>query len=72
MFGDLLSSKMNRKEFLGYVSALLLTVTGVSGVMKALKTSHPHYRANGFGSGGYGGAQRSQLSRGRVDALRRA
>jgi hypothetical protein len=56
----LLNKKIDRKQFLIYSGLLLLSVTGVSGVIKnlkhpgILKNSDNHKVTTGFGSGPYG------------------
>jgi hypothetical protein len=50
----LMAKKVNRKEFLLYFGLLLITVTGVSGVLKSLSQIGQEKPTNGFGSGGYG------------------
>lgn len=60
-FDDLLSRKMERKEFLAYMGAVALSVFGVIGLLRALRHSHRDlksitstHRDSGYGSGGYG------------------
>jgi hypothetical protein len=49
----LLDKPMERLEFLAYLGAGLLTVTGISGVVKTVRG-----RVNGYSSGAYGGQKR--------------
>ena len=55
---QLLSQELTRKQFLLYLGLLLLTVTGVTGLVKTLsdpKLIHKQRTATqGFGSGPYG------------------
>lgn len=55
---SVLDKELNRKEFLIYIGTLLLTVVGVSGLMKAiidpLKSSQSS-TSNGYGQSVYGG-----------------
>ena len=56
----LLEKKMDRKEFLAHIGAGILTLIGISGLLKHLVnyTSHDRvYREIGYGSNDYGGKQ---------------
>ena len=57
----LLDKNMNRKEFLAHVGAGVLTVIGISGLLKHLVnySSGPH-REDGYGSNAYGGKERGK------------
>lgn len=50
----LLSKRMDRKEFLKHVAMGFAVLTGVAGVVKALK---PQQSASGYGSSAYGGSK---------------
>ena len=50
--------KMSRKEFLGYLGLIILTMTGITGAIKSLSDfGRP---THGFGSGPYGGVQKKE------------
>lgn len=55
---QLLVREMNRKEFLLYVAAVFLALTGISGLIKIVSNPHNNQRGSkpstGFGSGPYG------------------
>ena len=52
----LLAKELTRKQFLLYVGALLLALTGLSSLFKTIV--NPHSRSEGFGSGPYGGIKK--------------
>lgn len=56
---NLLKKKVSRREFLTYVGAGLVAITGVSALLKNLTASVPEYRrkGSGYGSGPYGGTK---------------
>ncbi len=58
----LLQTKMNRKQFLARTGAVVLTLTGASGVIKAL-TVPDGARTSGYGASAYGGDTRSSSAR---------
>jgi len=51
---QLLEKEVDRKEFLVYAGVLLLTVTGVSGVLKNVSAITNGKTEKGFGGGPYG------------------
>lgn len=53
---NLLDKKMTRREFLSYMGILLVTITGIVGLMKSVSNiSTPRIKkGNNFGSGPYG------------------
>ena len=55
-FNELLTKEVNRREFLITAGLVLLTVTGISGVIKSLTslTDQQQTQSKGFGSGPYG------------------
>jgi len=64
---SLVNRKMDRKEFLLYLGFFILTITGISGILKNLNDpklfkvkNKP--QAQGFGSGPYGGTSRKENS----------
>jgi hypothetical protein len=62
LFQDLLSKNMTRKEFLLHLGILLLTITGITGLLRTvsnpnLLSKHKQVPA-GFGSGSYGGTKK--------------
>lgn len=64
-FEDLLTTDMDRREFLAYLGAAALTVLGVSGLLRTLtnpsllRPSQPGHApsSHGYGGGTYGGGQ---------------
>jgi len=59
----LLATKVTRREFLTYLGVLMLTVSGISSVMKSVtnidlfrsvEPSHDTKAQKGFGAGAYG------------------
>ncbi len=53
-FTELLEKEVDRKEFLLYAGLILLTITGLTGMMKNISTIiHPKAQ-QGFGRGSYG------------------
>lgn len=58
-FEDLFSQEVDRREFLAYLGATVLAITGVSGLLRTLTRSP---RSKGYGAGSYGG-ERSSLRR---------
>ena len=63
LFEELLAKEMTRKEFLLHLGLLLLTITGITGLLRTV--SNPNLLskhksvASGFGSGPYGGGEKS-------------
>ncbi|MCB9813260.1 MAG: hypothetical protein H6772_02525 [Pseudomonadales bacterium] len=61
-FDTLFSKEMNRKEFLLHIGVVLLTLFGISGILRTL--SNPHILSSSkqhlstFGSGTYGGIKK--------------
>jgi hypothetical protein len=51
---DLLAKEVNRKEFLLYFGLFLVTVTGVSGIVKNVSSLSQPKATQGFGSKPYG------------------
>ena len=58
MFEDLLNKKLTRKEFLTYIGAGVMAVTGVAAVIKALTNKKTEISGFGYGSGPYGGKKK--------------
>ena len=59
---SLLQTKMDRKQFLARTGAMVMVLTGATGVIKALtitETSH----TSGYGSSAYGGSKGSSTPR---------
>lgn len=59
----LFTKEMNRREFLAHLGAGLLTLVGISGVLRALveyngKTSSRRRFHSGYSSGVYGGQEK--------------
>ncbi len=60
LFADLLKKDLNRKEFLSLVGRIILTLVGVTAVMRAIQGSDMHSHVsktpghNTFGSSTYG------------------
>jgi hypothetical protein len=58
LFDELLSKEMTRKEFLLHIGLLLLTLTGISSLLRTISDPHLASRntksSKGFGSGPYG------------------
>jgi len=62
---DLLATEMDRREFLTYAGAVLLTVLGISGLLRTLAQpplleKHSHTSSatpGGYGSSTYGGTR---------------
>jgi len=56
---QLLSQELTRKQFLLYLGFLVLTLTGISGLLQTLSNPKLNYKKHtatrGFGSGPYGG-----------------
>jgi hypothetical protein len=52
---ELLSQKMNRKEFLARIGATTLALVGVTGLLKTLSGASKPHQAAGYGSAPYGG-----------------
>ena len=55
---QLLEAEMDRKEFLAYLGAALLAITGISGLAKSLAPTKPQAKSNkktGYGNSPYGG-----------------
>jgi len=50
----LLQKKIDRKEFLLSLGLLLITFTGISGIMQTISSILGEKPKKGFGSGGYG------------------
>lgn len=61
VFDKLLSKEMSRKEFLVHLGLIVLTLTGIVGIIKTIKNPH---MVNGskdsqtFGGGSYGGTRK--------------
>ncbi len=56
---NLMNEEIDRRQFLKYIGAVLLTVIGIKGLIKNLATNHPSYRPThidqpGYGFGDYG------------------
>ena len=51
---QLLEKEVDRKEFLLYAGLILLTITGVSGVLKNVTSITQGKQHQGFGAGPYG------------------
>lgn len=58
---DLLGKEMDRKDFLKYAGGIILTIVGVTGLLRVLlgssqESSHndAQRRSGGYGSSGYG------------------
>ena len=51
---QLLETEMDRKEFLLYAGLIILTITGISGVLKNVSSITQGKQQNGFGVGPYG------------------
>ena len=56
---SLLQTKMDRKEFLARTGAMVMVLTGVTGVIKAL-TMTGASQPSGYGSRSYGGSKGSK------------
>jgi len=50
----LLETEMDRKEFLIYTGLILLTLTGISNILKNISSITQGKQKNGFGAGPYG------------------
>lgn len=62
-FHDLYNKKMDRREFLTFVGLFLFLISGISGIIKNLKSeglfgsdSDSNSSSSSFGNGAYGGA----------------
>lgn len=51
---ELFETEMDRKEFLLYVSASILAVVGISGLIKSLAPTKKQSRKSGYGGSPYG------------------
>lgn len=60
-FKQLLDKKMDRRDFLLHVGALLLAVLGISALLRNLSDPHPIKRSSGYGSGKFEGASKKGL-----------
>ena len=53
----LMAKEVDRKQFLLHAGAVVLTLTGVSGLIKALTDPTTRESGRGYGSGSYGGRE---------------
>lgn len=53
-YQNLLQKKLTRFEFLKMVGVIILTITGVSGILKTISGLNTTKVTNGFGKGVYG------------------
>jgi len=51
---QLLETEMDRKEFLIEAGLILLTITGITGILKNISTITQGKQQKGFGTGPYG------------------
>ena len=59
----LMAKEVDRKQFLLHIGAAVLTVAGVSGILKALTEPISGTGGAGYGSSPYGGGQDSDRPR---------
>ena len=52
-----MAKEVDRKQFLLHAGAVVLTLTGVSGLIKALTDPTTRESGRGYGSGSYGGRE---------------
>ena len=56
---EIVTRPMDRKQFLASTGAALLTLVGVSAIVKSLESYQNPNRTNGYGSSPYGGSKES-------------
>lgn len=55
--GEILEKEMDRRQFLGFIGAASLVVTGVGGIVAGLTKLSKPTATNGYGSSSYGGSK---------------
>jgi hypothetical protein len=53
---NLLKREMNRRDFLGFIGALVLAVVGATGIMRGLSSLGRERSGSSYGSSPYGGS----------------
>ncbi len=58
MLQELLEKRLSRREFLTYVGAAIVAMTGVHAFLKTLTSQNKQNSSLGYGSGPYGGIKK--------------